>query len=98
MEAREATLRAEHANAIAEVERRTADKIDKLAEAMLAMANEREEERKHRGKRSSDILLTRILRVANAAATQRRPCQHRKIHCDRLVQFAIFNGVDAQRR
>jgi len=41
-------LKEEHANAITEMERRTTSKIDKLAEAMLQMANERQSERRTR--------------------------------------------------
>jgi len=41
-------LKEESANAITEMERRTANKIDKLAEAILQMANKRKEERRRR--------------------------------------------------
>ena len=51
MEERERALREEHANAISEMEKRTADKFDKLTEAMLAMAKQREQEREGRRKR-----------------------------------------------
>ena len=69
MEAREQALRLEHANAIAEMEKRTSDKFDKLAEAMLTMAKEREQERKERGKRSKRSKRRRYSEVSDDDST-----------------------------